>query len=61
MMGASNNTLKLPKIGLILLAASQIRGVRGATLHQYVSSCGYGYEQCHEGYECVRSDECMIL
>lgn len=60
-MGPSKNTLKIPAIGLILLAASQIRGVHEAALNQYVTRCGYGYEQCHGGYECVKNAECTIL
>lgn len=61
MTGTSKDALKLPAVGLVLLAASQIRGVHGAALNQYITGCGYGYEQCHEGYECVKNAKCNIL
>lgn len=60
-MSISKDALKLLAIGLVLLAASQICGVYGAALNQYVTGCGYRYEQCHEGYERVKNAECKIL
>lgn len=60
-MGAID-TLKLPAIGLVLLAASQSSGVHGAAApNEYVTRCGYGYQQCHDGYECVKNTKCTIL
>lgn len=53
-MDRSIRSFKSSTISFLLLAVSSAPFAHGAAVNSYASICGYGYEHCPEGFDCVQ-------
>ena len=53
-MDNSIHSLKSSAISFLLLVGASTPFAHGAAVNSYASKCGYGYEHCSKGFDCVR-------